>query len=115
MFICAFLYVGFVCLIAQIIMDNTKLTPGHVTSLFVVIGAILGFFGLYDIISSWSMAGASIPIISFGNMLYEAGWYGYRTGGLLGIFTNFLTTTSAGITGVIVFSFFFALFFNPKD
>ena len=111
----AFLFCGLVCLIGQIILDNSKLTPGHITSIFVVIGALMAFFGLYEPIRKWAGAGASLPIVSFGDLLFKAGYEGFKDGGIIGIFTNFLTTTSAGISASVIFSFLFTLFSSPKD
>lgn len=111
----AFLFVGLICAIGQVILDNTNFTPGHVTSIFVVIGSFLGFLGIYDKFKSFAGVGASIPISSFGNLLYTAAYEGYLKTGLLGIFSNLLVSTSAGITAAIVFSFFFSLIFKPKD
>ena len=65
----AFLICGTISLIGQIILDNTKLTPGHITSMFVVVGAVLSFLGLYDILKDYSLVGSSIPITSSGNFL----------------------------------------------
>ena len=114
-YIYAFLFVGTLCLISQIIIDNTNLSFGHVTSMYVVIGAILGFLNIYDKIQDYAGFGASLPITSFGNLLYQAGMKGYLKGGILGIFQNMLTTTSAGITATIVFAFIMTLLFKPKD
>lgn len=111
----AFLFCGIVSLLGQIILDNTKLTPGHVTSMFVVLGAILGFLGIYEKFRSWAGVGASVPITSFGSLLYQACLEGYQTKGILGMFTNLLTTTSGGITASIIFAFLTMLVFNPKD
>ena len=111
----AFLFVGVICLIGQIILDNTKLTPGHVTSIFVVIGAILAFFNFYEPLRDWAGAGASLPIVSFGDLLYKAALEGFNKEGFLGIFKNLLTLTSAGITFTIIISFIFAFIFNPKE
>ena len=114
-YIYAFLFVGILCLIAQVIIDNTCLTFGHVTSMYVVIGAILGFLNIYDKLKEYVGAAASLPITSFGNLLYQAGMKGYLRNGLLGIFQNMLTTTSAGISATIVFAFIMTLLFKPKD
>lgn len=65
----AFLFAGAVCLIGQIILDNTKLTPGHLTSILVSVGAFLDVFSIYDKFVSWAGAGASVPITSFGHLL----------------------------------------------
>ena len=114
-FLNAFLLVGTISLIGQLILDNTKLTPGHITSIFVVLGSLMGFFGLYEPLRNWANAGASIPIISFGDLLFKSGLVGFKEGGILGIFTNLLSLTSAGITASIVFAFFLTIFSKPKD
>ena len=111
----AFLFCGLVCLIGQIILDNTKLTPGHVTSIFVAAGVILAFFGLYEPLRQWAGAGASLPITSFGDLLFNAAYIGYEKMGPLGLFANMLITTSAGITATVVFSFILSLFSRPRE
>ena len=110
----SFLFCGSLCLIAQIILDNTKLSPGHITSLFVVVGAFLGSFDFYDKIVYKVGGGAVLPITSFGNSLVQAALTG-KAKRLYGICANMLNTTSAGITAVLVFSFFIALIFKPKN
>ena len=111
----AFLISGLFCMIGQIILDNTHLTAGHITSLFTVIGAILSFLGVYPKLIKHAGAGATILITNFGNMLYQAGMEGYENAGILGIFTNLLSKSSLAIVSAIVFSFVFALIFKPKD
>lgn len=111
----AFLLSGFVCLIAQIILDNTKLTAGHITSLFTVLGAVLSFWGIYPCLIKHAGAGATILIMNFGNMLYQSGYEGLINEGFIGIFTNLLTKSSLAIVSVIFFSFIFTLIFKPKD
>ena len=114
-FLKAFLFSGIMCMIAQIIMDNSKLTPGHITSMFVTIGALLSFLGIYDMIREYSLIGSSIPITSFGNALYQAALEGFKQDGFIGMFNNILSTTSAGISGAIFFGFIFSLFFKARD
>lgn len=111
----SFLFCGLVCLIGQIILDNTKLTPGHVTSMFVVMGALLGVFNLYDKIGSIVGAGASIPISSFGNLLLNGAYEGYLEMGTIGLFSGMLITVSAGVVSAVVFSFVSTLFTKAKD
>ena len=111
----AFLFVGISSLIGQLILDNTKLTPGHITSIFVSIGAILSYFGIYKIFIEWAKIGASVPILSFGYLLYQAALDGFNTNGFLGIFSNMLKTTSGGICEAIIFAFLTTLIFKPKD
>ncbi len=111
----AFLFVGTICLIGQLILDNTTLTPGHITSLFTVLGAFLGFLGVYESFIDWAGVAASVPITSFGNLLYKACYEGYQMNGVLGMFTNLLSGTSGGISSAIIFAAFLTLFFKARD
>lgn len=101
----SFIFYGIICAVAQIIKDKTKLTNGHITSLFVVLGVILGFLNVYKYIEK--IFGKSILIISFGNTLYESA---YKNG----IF-QMLGSVSLGITASIIFAFIVTLIFKPKD
>lgn len=114
-FLNAFVFAGLVCAIGQIILDNTKLTPGHVTSLFTVIGAILSFLGIYESLIGWAGAGATVLISNFGHMLYQGGLIGLKESGILGIFTELLCKSSAAIVSAIVFAAILAFIFKPKD
>lgn len=111
----SFMAVGLICLAASLIYDLTKMTPGHITSLFVVIGAILGVFGFYDILIDKFGYGLTTPIASFGNSLVNAAYDGFHENGIYGLFSGLYTTTSAGISGAIIFGFLTALLFKPKD
>ena len=84
-YVYAFLFSGIVCALGQIILDNTKLTPGHITSLFTVAGALLSFLGCYDYFVAQCGAGATLLISNFGHMLYSAAYQGYLEEGILGI------------------------------
>lgn len=114
-FINAFLFAGFGCAIAQVILDNTKLTPGHITSLYTALGAFLSFLGCYDKLIAKFGAGATTLISNFGHSLYSAAWQGYVEEGFLGILTNMLCKSSAIITGAIVIAFLLSLVFKPKN
>lgn len=111
----AFLFAGAACALAQIILDNTKLTPGHITSLYTVGGAILSFLGIYDDFIAKFGAGATVLISNFGHMLYSSAIQGFNEEGFLGILSGMLCKSSLAITAAIVFSFIIALFCNPKD
>ena len=111
----SFLFCGFVCMISQIILDNTKLTPGHITSILVVLGAFLDTFNIYDNIVKVVGGGALVPITSFGHSLVHGGVAGIHRMGLIGLFSGMFDLTATGITAAIFFSFFFALIFKPKD
>ena len=111
----SFLFCGFICLIGQIILDNTKLTPGHVTSLLVVVGSFLGMFGIYDKIIDFGGVGANIPITSFGNTLFNGAYLGLKSGGFIGLFENILCNVSLGVSSAIIFSFVFTLISKVRD
>ena len=111
----AFLFAGIVCLIGQIILDNTKLMPGHITSLFVIIGAALDVFSIYDFFVEKFSAGAMVCITSFGHLLIHGALLKAQTDGLLGLFTGMFSLTAAGITATIIFSFICTLIFRAKN
>lgn len=113
-FFYAFLFCGTVCMISQLILDNTKLTPGHVTSLFVIIGAFLDIFGIYDKIVLYCGAGAIIPITSFGHLLIHGAMDIASEMGPIGLSFGIFNLTSAGISIAIVASFILCLIFKPK-
>lgn len=110
----AFLFCGTLCMISQLILDNTKLTPGHVTSLFVIIGAALDIFGIYDKIVLYAGAGALVPITSFGHLLIHGAMDIANDIGPIGLTLGIFNLTSAGISVAIIMAFILALFFKPK-
>lgn len=110
----AFLFCGTLCMISQIILDNTKLTPGHVTSIFVVLGAFLDLFGIYDKLVLYCGAGALIPITSFGHLLIHGAMTQALDNGVMGLALGIFNLTSAGISVAVVCAFVFALIFKPK-
>ena len=114
-YIYSFLFAGAVCLIAELILDNTKLTPGHITSLFVIIGAALDIFDIYDLIVAHVGAGALVPITSFGHLLIHGGLVRASEVGYMGLAMGVSDLTASGITSAIFFAFIFSLFFRPKD
>lgn len=101
-------------MISQLILDNTKLTPGHVTSLFVIIGALLDISGIYDHIVLYCGAGAIIPITSFGHLLIHGAMNMANENGFIGLALGIFDLTSAGISIAVVSAFFLALLFKPK-
>lgn len=111
----SFLFCGIVCLIAQLILDNTKLTPGHITSMFVVIGSFLDVFNIYDKIVEVVGGGAMVPITSFGHQLIHGGLAKTVSVGPIGMIMGMFDLTASGISVAIIFSFFFALIFSPKN
>lgn len=111
----SFLFCGFICMISQIILDNTKLTPGHITSILVVVGAFLDSFSFYDQIIKYVGGGALVPITSFGHSLIHGALAKANSYGLVGILMGMFDLTATGITAAIIFSFIFTLIFKPRD
>lgn len=110
----AFLVGGTICAIVQILMDKTKWMPGRIMVGLVVTGCILGFLGIYEPFIEWAGAGASIPLLGFGNTLFKGVQKAIQTDGFLGIFTGGLSASSAGICAALVFGYLAALIFKPK-
>lgn len=114
-YLLSFIVCGSICLIGQILYDNTKLTPGHITSLFVVTGAVLDTFGIYDKLLNISKVGASLPITSFGHSLMHAASETMYKEGILGVAAGLFNMTAVGITSAILFAFLVAISFKPKS
>mgnify|MGYP002625192694 CR=1 FL=1 len=111
----AFIFCGIVCLIGQLIIDNTKLTPGHVTTIFVVVGSFLDTFSIYDKFVLWAGGGALLPITSFGHSLIHGALERANDFGFIGLLMGMFDLTASGITAAIVFSFILSFIFKPKD
>lgn len=113
-YLAAFVVGGAICVVGQLLLDLTNLTPGHVLSGFVVAGGVLSGLGLYEPLVRFAGGGATMPISSFGNALAEGAMAEASRHGLLGVLTGMFELTSAGITAAIVFGFLTAVVFNPK-
>ncbi len=111
----SFFFCGFVCMISQIILDNTKLTPGHITSILVVCGAFLDSFSIYDMLIKFVGGGAQLPITSFGHSLIHGALAKAESFGIMGIFMGMFDLTATGISAAIIFAFLASLFFKPTD
>ena len=114
-YVYAFLFSAVVCTIAQFILDNTKLTPGHVTVIFVVAGAFLDVFNIYDKLVLYFGGGALVPITSFGHMLTHGAIHGFIDDGFMGLLVGTFDLTSAGICASIIIAFYLSLIFKPRD
>lgn len=110
----AFWVGGLLCAIAQILIDKTKLTPARILVLYVVVGAILGGLGIYKYIEQIGGAGASVPIMGFGNSLAKGVMKEIDKNGFLGIFTGGVTATAGGICAAVFFGFLMSLIFKPR-
>lgn len=111
----AFIFCALTCLVGEIILENSKLTPGHLNTIFVILGCILTGIGLYDKFILWAGAGATVPITNFGALLVNGALDGYKEFGFIGLFKGLLITSSAGLSVTIIISFLVALFFKPKN
>jgi len=111
----AFLAGGMLCLIGQILIDKTKLTPAKILVSYVVAGVILGAVGLYKPFADWAGAGATVPLTGFGNLLAQGVKKSVDKNGALGIFMGGLTSTAAGVCAAVFFGYMVALIFKPKE
>lgn len=111
----AFLVGGAICLIGQLLIDKTKLTPARILVSFVVAGVILGAVGIYEPFAEFAGAGATVPLTGFGNTLAKGVREAVEEQGFLGIFTGGLKATAGGITAAILAGLLAALLFRPKD
>lgn len=113
-FVKAFIVGGIICVIGQIIMDTTKLTPAHVLVLFVTTGVLLTAIGVYEPIVNFAGAGATVPLPGFGYALGKGVIEAVQKDGIIGAFTGGLTATAGGVAAAIFFGYIMALIFDPK-
>lgn len=111
----AFLVGGVICVIGQLLMDLTKLTPARVLVLFVTVGAILQGIGIYQTLVDLGGAGATTPLTGFGYSLAKGAIKEVKETGILGAFTGGLKAAAGGIAGAIFFGYIMALVFSPKS
>ena len=114
-YIKAFLIGGALCLIGQILIDKTKLTPARILVCYVVIGVILGAVGIYKPFAEFAGAGATVPLTGFGYTLAKGVKEAVQDKGFLGIFAGGLKAAAGGITAAIVMGLLTSLIFKPKD
>ncbi len=111
----AFLVGGCFCLLGQLLIDKTKLTPAKILVAYVVAGVILGGIGLYEPLAKFAGAGASVPLTGFGYNLAKGVKEAVNEKGFLGIFTGGLEASAGGICLAVVGAFLAALIFKPRD
>ena len=110
----AFVLGGLICATVQILMDKTKLLPGRIMVILVVSGCVLGLFDLYQPLIDWGGAGATVPLIGFGNSLIKGVKRAVDERGFIGIFEGGLSATAVGISAALVFGYLASLIFEPK-
>jgi stage V sporulation protein AE len=113
-YIRAFIVGGAICVIGQLLMDGTKLTPAHVLVLFVTAGVVLTALGIYEPIVDFGGAGATVPLPGFGYALAKGAIKATKAKGILGAFTGGVTATAGGVAAAIFFGYLMSVLFTPK-
>ncbi len=111
----AFLIGGLFCLVGQILIDKTKLTPARILVSYVVAGVILGAVGIYKPIAEFAGAGATVPLTGFGYLLAKGVKEAVSADGFMGILTGGLKATAGGITAAVLCGLIVSVLFRPKD
>ena len=109
-----FIVGGAICVIGQILIDKTKLTPARILVLFVTTGAILGGLGIYKYLVDFAGAGATVPLTGFGNNLAKGTIEAVKENGLIGVFTGGLKASAGGIAAAVFFGYIASLISKPK-
>lgn len=113
-YINAFWVGGLICALVQILMDRTKLMPGRIMVLLVCTGSVLGFLGIYEPFLKYAGAGASVPLLGFGNLLWKGVKEAIQKEGFIGVFMGGFTSSAVGISGALILGYLASLVFNPK-
>ena len=113
-YINAFWVGGLICALTQILMEKTKMLPGRIIVLLVCSGAVLGAVGIYQPLIDYANAGASVPLLGFGNTLWKGVKEAVDEYGLLGIFMGGFKASAVGICAALVFGYLASLIFEPK-
>lgn len=111
----AFAVGGFICVIGQLLLDTTKLTPARILVSFVVLGVLLGALGVYEPLVKWAGAGASVPLTGFGNAMARGVREAVEKDGLLGVITGPISSASAGITAAVLSGLIVSFLAKPKE
>ena len=110
----AFLIGGAICLIGQLLLSFTRLTSARILVLFVVAGVVLGGIGLYQPLVDFAGAGASVPLLGFGNALAKGAIEGAKEHGILGAFSGGISATASGVSAAILFGWLAALVYRAR-
>lgn len=113
-YVTAFWVGGLICAVVQILMEKTKMMPGRIMVLLVCTGVVLGAIGIYEPFAKFAGAGATVPLLGFGNTLWKGVMEGVQKDGMLGIFTGGLTASAGGICAALVFGYIASLIWQPK-
>jgi len=111
----AFVVGGAICAVGQVLIDYTKMTPARILVSFVVLGVVLGAFGIYQPLVEFAGGGATVPLIGFGNLIAKGTLEAVREKGLLGVLSGGLTSAAAGISAAVFFGLVVAVMFKSKE
>ena len=113
-YVWAFLVGGAICALVQSLMDNTKLMPGRIMVILVCTGVVLGAIGVYEPFAKWAGAGATVPLLGFGNTLFKGMKEAIDSEGFIGLFKGGFTACAVGVSAALLFGYIASLFFKPK-
>lgn len=113
-YINAFWVGGLICALVQVLMEKTKLLPGRIMVMLVCFGALLGAVGIYEPLQEFAGAGASVPLLGFGNVLWKGVKEAVDEFGFLGIFMGGFKASAVGISAALIFGYFASMIFQPK-
>lgn len=113
-YINAFWVGGLICAAVQVLMEKTKMMPGRIMVLLVVTGGVLGFLGWYEPFLEFAGAGASVPLLGFGNVLMKGVKEAVEEQGFLGLFAGGLKAAAVGTSAALIFGYLASLIFEPK-
>jgi len=113
-YITAFITGGITCALVQILMDKTKLLPGRVMVILVILGSVLSFLGIYGPWKEFAGAGATVPLTGFGHTLFEGVKKAVDEDGFIGIFKGGFTSSAVGISAALIFGYIASVIFQPK-
>ncbi|MBD5395109.1 MAG: SpoVA/SpoVAEb family sporulation membrane protein [Lachnospiraceae bacterium] len=110
----AFWVGGLICALVQILMEKTKMMPGRIMVLLVCLGAVLSFFGWYEPFVEYAGAGASVPLLGFGNILMKGVKEAVESDGIMGLFSGGFKAGAVGTSAALIFGYLASLIFKPK-
>ncbi len=113
-FIKAFVIGGIICALTQILMEKTKLMPGRIMVLLVTLGTVLGAVGLYEPFAEFAGAGATVPLLGFGNVLWKGVKEAVDANGFLGLFQGGFKACAVGVSAALIFGYLASVLFEPK-
>ena len=113
-YVTAFVTGGLICALVQILLDRTKLMPGRVMVLLVCTGAVFGFCGIYKPFQEFAGSGAGVPLLGFGNVLWQGVKEAVDEHGFIGVFMGGFQASAVGISAALIFGYIASFIFEPR-